>query len=154
MNLTSLTVCDRPDSFVTDDNGHTFLHFQYIEDTGTEIHRHTSPLCLDLCSAGLMPKLLVVLFLFHYYFLKYLLLKFSSICFNSPLFFGNLVCSYHCCVLDIMSFWKCLLFVKGPRFVHIAPWRVGQLNMRPPFGTGEIWTLLCTILLASNVTTC
>ena len=60
MNLTSLTVCDRPDSFVTDDNGHTFLHFQYIEDTGTEIHRHTSPLCLDLCSAGLMPKFLVV----------------------------------------------------------------------------------------------
>ena len=59
-NLTSLTVFDHPDSFVTDDNGHTFRHFQYIEDTETEIHRHTSPLCLDLCSAGLMPKLLVV----------------------------------------------------------------------------------------------
>ena len=59
-NLTSLTVFDHPDSFVTADNGHTFLHFQYIEDTGTEIHRHTSPLCLDFCSARLMPKLLVV----------------------------------------------------------------------------------------------
>ena len=58
--LTSLTACDHPDSIVIDDNGHTFLHFQYIEDTGAEIHRHTSPLCLDLCSAGLMPKLLVV----------------------------------------------------------------------------------------------
>ena len=34
------------------------------------------------------------------------------------LFFGNLVCSYHCFVLDIMSFWKSLLFPKGPRFIH------------------------------------
>lgn len=31
----------------------------------------------------------------------------------------------------------------------VAPWRVGQMKMPPPFGTCEVWTLSCTIPLAS-----
>lgn len=36
-----------------------FISNTWRTQSWTEIHRHTSPLCLDLCSAGLMPKLLV-----------------------------------------------------------------------------------------------